>query len=156
MAKKKNEEVIAKKPKAEKGRPSKYSDALGEEICNALATSIDGIVRICKANPHFPEPETIRDWRHKKPDFSAKYEAAKLKQALGFAEGIIDLVDEAENDYIMTDKGPVANPAAIQRARLRMDARKWIACKLLPKVYGEKTQNEVTVIKHEDTIEALK
>lgn len=137
------------------GRPTKYTKELGEEICNALGASVDGIVRICKANPHFPEPETIRDWRHKNQEFSAKYEAGKLRQALGFAEGIIDLVDDAENDFIMTDKGPVPNTAAIARARLRMDARKWIACKLLPKVYGEKMQQEVTIVKHEDALKEL-
>ena len=92
MTRKKVEKVIAEKPK-KNGRPTKYSEALGEEICNALGNSVDGITRICKANPHFPEPETIRDWRHKNQSFSAKYEAAKLKQALGFAEGIIDIVD---------------------------------------------------------------
>ena len=155
MTKKKVEKVIAEKPK-KNGRPTKYSEALGEEICNALGNSVDGITRICKANPHFPEPETIRDWRHKNQSFSAKYEAAKLKQALGFAEGIIDIVDDNSNDIMMTDKGPAVNSAAIQRDRLRMDARKWIACKLLPKVYGDKVQQEVTVIKHEDTIDALK
>lgn len=137
------------------GRPTKYTKELGEEICNALGNSVDGIARICKANPHFPEPETIRDWRHKNAEFSAKYEAAKLKQALGFAEGIIDIVDDNSNDIMMTDKGPAVNNAAIQRDRLRMDARKWIACKLLPKVYGDKVQQEVTIVKHEDALKEL-
>lgn len=30
----------------------------------------------------------------------------------------------------------VFNSQAVQRARLRIDARKWLACKLVPKVYG--------------------
>lgn len=156
MTRNKVEKVVAEKPKKKVGRPTKYTKELGKEICDTLSTSIDGIRRICNANPHFPEPCTIKDWRHKYEEFSLQYENAKLKQALGFAEDIVDITDEVENDYIMTDKGPVANPAAIARARLRMDARKWIACKLLPKVYGDKVQQEVTVIKHEDTIDALK
>ena len=138
------------------GRPTKYTKELGEEICNTLARSIDGIRRICKAHPHFPAFETIQEWREKYSDFSNHYEAAKLKQALRFAEDIVDIVDDDSNDIMMTDKGAAVNSAAIQRARLRMDARKWIACKLLPKVYGDKVQQEVTLIKHEDTIDALK
>ena len=29
--------------------------------------------------------------------------------------------------------------AGIQRNKLRVDARKWVVCKLLPKIYGDKT-----------------
>lgn len=137
------------------GRPSKYTKELGEEICNTLATSIDGIRRICAANPHFPEPCTIKDWRHKYAEFSSQYEAAKLKQALGFAEDITDIVDDLIEPFIITDKGTIPNPHAVAHARLRMDARKWIACKLLPKVYGDKMQQEVTLVKHEDALKEL-
>jgi hypothetical protein len=34
--------------------------------------------------------------------------------------------------------------AGIQRNKLRVDARKWVVCKLLPKVYGDKIQAEVS------------
>lgn len=142
-------------PVAKVGRPSKYTKELGEEICNTLSVSIDGLRRICAANAHFPESSTIKEWRHTNKEFSALYEAAKLKQALGFAEDIIDIVDYNIEDMIMTDKGLTPNPVAIARARLRMDARKWIACKLLPKVYGEKVQQEVTVVSHEAKLKEL-
>jgi hypothetical protein len=36
------------------------------------------------------------------------------------------------------------NSQAIQRARLRIDTRKWLACKLVPKVYGSLKQDNVT------------
>lgn len=142
-------------PVVKVGRPSKYTKELGEEICNTLSVSIDGLRRICAANAHFPESSTIKEWRHNNKEFSALYEAAKLKQALGFAEDIIDIVDYNIEDMIMTDKGLTPNPVAIARARLRMDARKWIACKLLPKVYGEKVQQEVTVLSHEAKLKEL-
>ncbi len=32
----------------------------------------------------------------------------------------------------------------MQRARLRVDARKWVAAKLLPKKYGERYSAEIT------------
>ena len=35
----------------------------------------------------------------------------------------------------------MANNEHIQRSRLRVDARKWIAAKLLPKRYGDKLQH---------------
>lgn len=44
----------------------------------------------------------------------------------------------------------------IQRMRLRIDTRKWLAAKLFPRVYGEKQQIDSTVtVKHEDKLKEL-
>jgi hypothetical protein len=43
----------------------------------------------------------------------------------------------------------------IQQARLRIDTRKWIACKLLPRTYGDKAQHDVNVISHEQALQFL-
>jgi hypothetical protein len=37
---------------------------------------------------------------------------------------------------VNADGQVVINSQAVQRARLRIDTRKWLACKLAPKVYG--------------------
>lgn len=137
------------------GRPTKYTKELGKEICDTLAMSVHGIRRICRENEHFPSFETIQQWREGREEFSDLYEAAKLKQALRFAEDIVDIADELIDPFITTDKGVIPNPQAVPHARLRMDARKWIACKLLPKVYGDKMQQEVTIVKHEDALKEL-
>ena len=36
----------------------------------------------------------------------------------------------------------ISNPPAINRARLKVDTRKWLASKLVPKVYGNKIDIE--------------
>jgi hypothetical protein len=38
----------------------------------------------------------------------------------------------------------VFDSTAVARNRLRVDARKWVAAKLLPKKYGDKVQQEVS------------
>lgn len=40
--------------------------------------------------------------------------------------------------------GWVLNGEHVQRSRLRVESRKWIASKLKPKAYGEKQQVELT------------
>lgn len=133
----------------------KYTKELGKQICDALANSEDGIRLICQNTRHFPTLSTVKEWRHTYPEFGALYEKAKLKQALHFAEDIIDISDNLIDAFITTEKGAVPNPVAVQHARLRIDTRKWIACKLLPKVYGDKVQQEITLIKHEDALKEL-
>ncbi len=67
---------------------------------------------------------------------------AREAQAEIRADEIVDIADDASDD-LTTDKDGklVANNEHIQRSRLRVDARKWIAAKLLPKRYGDKLQH---------------
>jgi hypothetical protein len=59
-------------------------------------------------------------------------------------EEILDIADDGSNDWMeKLDKdgksvGWAVNGEAVQRSKLRVDARKWIASKLKPKKYGDK------------------
>jgi hypothetical protein len=58
-------------------------------------------------------------------------------------EDILSIVDENTADVtILEDGREVVNNDVINRARLRMDARKWMLGKMHPKKYGEKVQQE--------------
>ena len=50
------------------------------------------------------------------------------------AEEILDIADDSGGDWV-EDK---LNPEVVARARLRVDSRKWILSKLVPKKYGDK------------------
>lgn len=138
--------TLKEKSKHPGGRPTGYTETLGKTICDKVSTTTDGLRKMCANNPEFPTSETILQWRYKYPQFAASYAQAKLHQADLFAEQIIDICDEEQH----TSEG-------IQHARLRVDTRKWLTSKLIPKIYGDKVQNETTVnIKHEDALELLK
>ncbi len=59
------------------------------------------------------------------------------------AEEIVEIADDGRNDWmeVMSKDGESIgwrlNGEAVQRSRLRVDARKWLMSKLLPKKYGE-------------------
>ena len=61
---------------------------------------------------------------------------------------ILDIADDMTNDCFTNENGKtVLNNTAINRARLQIDTRKWLACKLVPRVYGPKNnaqQHEYT------------
>ncbi len=53
-----------------------------------------------------------------------------------------DIADDGSNDFTKDKDGKaVVDHEHIQRSRLRIDTRKWIASKLLPKRYGDKLQH---------------
>ncbi len=127
------------------GRPSKYSEALTDEICNRLAEG-ESLLGICK-DAHMPCIATIWNWLDSKPGFLAKYARSRDAQAEYYANQIIDIADETPVTEMPDPDGGVTiriDSAGIQRNRLRVDARKWVASKLLPKKYGEKVEQYIS------------
>ncbi len=120
------------------GRPTLYDQDLADRICELVATSTSGTKKLCKLNDWMPQDTTIYKWRYRHEEFSRKYAEAKARQADLLAEEIIEIADDGLNDTYVDDNGNVkVDTDIVQRSRLRIDTRKWIACKLLPKVYGQ-------------------
>ncbi len=118
---------------------STYTEELAEEICQAIASSSDGMRKLCKENHHWPEPQIIYGWLRKHPKFAQQYAQAKVAQVDIYVDEIVQISDDGTNDSKVLDNGTeVCNSDWIARSRLRVDTRKWLAGKLVPKVYGSK------------------
>lgn len=77
--------------------------------------------------------------------FGERYARARHLMALRWADELDDIAADGRNDYYVDDEGKLKpNVEHIQRSRLRIDTRKWILAKMLPKVYGDKVIAEVT------------
>lgn len=138
-----------KKPedKQKAGRPTLYTEALADLICERVATSTFGLQRLCDLYEDLPTKTTINLWRYKYPEFSTQYAQAKLKQADLMAEEILEIADDGQNDWMESfgedgEIGYKINGEHVQRSRLRIDTRKWLASKLLPKQYGQHAEEE--------------
>ena len=146
---------IPKKPK--KGRPSLYTEALAAKICQRLAEG-ESLRAIC-ADKAMPSISTVMGWLFdgNHGDFPEQYARAREAQAEIRADEIVDIADDASGDFTADKDGKVvANSEHIQRSRLRVDARKWIAAKLLPKRYGDKLDLGGTVgLRWEDALKDL-
>lgn len=126
------------------GRPSKYSDKLAARICERLAEG-RSLREICGSDDMPPE-STVRQWVvDDREGFSAQYARAREAQADLMAEEILDIADNASNDWMERNgddnEGWQVNGEHIQRSRLRVDSRKWLMSKLKPKKYGDKVQH---------------
>jgi hypothetical protein len=79
-------------------------------------------------------------WLGKFKEFSDQYARARENQAETLADEITNIADETM--VIVKEKDGftevVLDSTAVARNRLRIDTRKWVASKLLPKKYGDK------------------
>lgn len=131
------------------GRPLEFKQEIADEICARLADG-ESLRKIC-LDDHMPPRRTVFGWllNPKLEEFKHQYTYAREIQAESFADEMNDIADDASNDYMETvdnETGAIIgyklNGEHINRSRLRIDTRKWIASKLKPKKYGEKVEVE--------------
>jgi hypothetical protein len=129
---------------AQTGRPSSYTPEMGDYICERLIEG-DSLRAICR-DDDMPAPGTVLRWVANNPEFRIQYTRAREEQAETYADQIIAIADE-ERVTVKDDKGEevqvVFDNVAVNRNRLRIDARKWVASKLKPKKYGDRITQEV-------------
>lgn len=122
----------------------KYSKEIIDEICDAIATSDKGIHDLKEENPHWPSVSGFFLWLSKYPEAKEAYKLAKIAQIDVLIDEIIKLSDTTHSYH--DEAGNVRYDAAFTAAqRLKVDTRKWLACKLVPKVYGDKVQHDATI-----------
>jgi hypothetical protein len=139
------------------GRPTTYTEEIVLEICDTIASSSKGLRRLCMDNPHWPTQDTIFTWMKNHTQFSEQYALAKRHQVEVLVDEMIAIADNTTHDFKIDDSGNVVcNGEHIQRSRLRIDLYKWIACKLIPKVYGDRIRHEADItVKQEEAIKQL-
>jgi hypothetical protein len=124
------------------GRPSIYTPAILDSICDAIAKG-ESVAAIC-ANPRMPAEKTVYLWLDDptKTEFLQRYARAREAQADKLAAEILQIADDGTNDTQKDEDGKVRiDQDVIARSRLRVDSRKWLASKLAPKKYGDKIEH---------------
>lgn len=121
-----------------------YTKALAEEICQRLADG-ETLKAICR-DKHMPSDAAVRQWAlADKEGFAERYRVAREIGYHGLADEILEISDDGRNDWMRSqdpeNPGYKANGEVIQRSRLRVDTRKWLLAKALPRVYGEKIEH---------------
>lgn len=122
-------------------RPSTYTKAVALEICGRLVEG-ESLRSICRSED-MPPAGTVFRWLDAHESFREQYARAREMQADLFADELLDISDDGRNDWMERnhgdeDPGWVINGEHIQRSRLRVDTRKWIASKILAKKYGDR------------------
>ncbi len=121
------------------GAPSRFTQKVADTICERLVEG-HSLRRICLSDD-MPHAATVCRWLadEKYAAFREQYARAREAQADTLADECLDIADDGTNDWMAeTEGGEKYNGDAVQRSKLRIDTRKWMAGKMAPKKYGDK------------------
>src|SRR3954454_3708303 len=107
------------------GRPSDYSMELANDICRQL-TEGKSMLEIC-SRPEMPHVSNVYRWLQKHEGFRDRYVSAREQQAHTIADRAVAMA--LHGSTVITDP---------QVAKVQLDAIKWTAARLAPRVYGHK------------------
>lgn len=141
------------------GRPTTFTEELASMICELIATG-ESLRSICK-DEEMPAISTVMLWAAKDrravkdgvespyPGFSEQYDYACEARLLYNADELLDIADDATNDWMEKHDpegectGYQLNGEHVNRSKLRIETRKWLLSKLLPK-FADKQQIDHT------------
>jgi len=109
----------------------RLTDELFEAICVAIGKG-DSVHRLCE-RPDMPGREAFFDRCERDATSAKRYSRALALRGERFADQIAEIADESY--YAQT-------PEQAASYRLRVETRKWLAARLLPKKYGERVTLE--------------
>jgi hypothetical protein len=112
---------------------------MADEICARLETG-RSLLNVCQ-DEDLPARSTVLRWIEQNEAFRDKYAGAREKGYRAMAEEILAISDDTSKDYIERKDGSRAvDHEHVNRSRLRVDTRKWLLSKVLPKIYGDKVE----------------
>lgn len=151
MSKGKKRATVKKVAEAEapRGRPTLYTDDIASEILHRIADG-ESLRSVCR-DERMPAAATVHGWViDDREGFSDRYARAREVQIEGWADEVLEMADDGSNDWMekLDREGEptgyyMLNREAVLRSKLRVDTRKWLMAKVMPKRYGEKTQMEL-------------
>lgn len=136
-----------------------YTEEIAIEICERISDG-ESLRAICR-DKDMPARRTVFYWLGRYPEFLARYKAAREEQMETFADEILEIADNDARDWEPKKDadgniiGVVVNGEAINRSRLRVDTRKWLMSKIVPKKYGDKSEVNMSVSYAEKSDEEL-
>jgi len=116
--------------KAKTGRPSDYLPEVAADICSLLADG-ESLRKVCE-RPRMPNKATVFRWLAQHDEFRDQYAKATEIRADAIFEEMFDIADNVAEEA-----------AAVGKARLRIDTRKWALARMNPKKYGDKVSQEI-------------
>lgn len=128
-----NQQTKKKNP----GKENEFVEADFDAIFLRMANG-ESINKICQEETTMSKATFFRRIDESKA-LQDKYARAIEARADHMAEEILQIADETANDKMIDENGKErTNHEVVNRSRLRVDTRKWLMSKMVPKKYGDR------------------
>lgn len=95
-----------------------------------------------------PLERTVRRWYIENPEFASEYTRAKEAGIEALVDETLDISDDGTNDWMeahgQDDVGYKLNGEHVQRSKIRIETRRWLAERMMPKKFGVRAGVDVT------------
>ena len=124
------------------GRPSVYTPEIAERICAELCTG-RSLLDVCR-DEGMPLYSTVSKWASRNWEgFAEPYRSAREIGLFALADELLDIADDSRNDYVARRRADgsvehMVNHEHISRSRVRIETRRWLLSKGLPKIFGDR------------------
>jgi len=120
-----------------------FSQAKFDEICARIAAGGEGssLRKICQEQG-MPSRDAFNEWRKRNKDLQEQYDNACLDRADVMFDEIVEIADECRVGEKRVTKAngdvEVTEVDMVDRAKVQIDARKWVLARMNRKKYGDK------------------
>jgi hypothetical protein len=125
-----------------------YTDDVWAELLRRLMNGLT-LREACETDGMPSPPMVLKRAVEDPRGFGEHYTKARQIGYMGMADEIVDIADNGSNDWMQRNdpenQGYQFNGEHYQRSRLRIDTRKWLLAKALPKIFGDKVDHQHTV-----------
>lgn len=108
------------------GRPTVFNQQVFDDLCEYIANGMS-LRRVCSEIKGMPGITTVKEWLANSRELAAQYARARDEQADFYADEVTEIADNVRPER-----------DAVEKAKLQIDTRQWVASKLKPKKYGDK------------------
>lgn len=142
------------------GHATDYTPELAASICERLVTGRT-LRDVCR-DAGMPAESTVRLWAQIDRDgFAARYRRAREIGYHAMADEMLEIADDARHDFVARKRAsgegePVVDHEHVSRSRLRVETRRWLLARALPKIYGDKLDLKATHEAGDSLVELMK
>lgn len=120
-------------------RPTRvdYNASQAERILERVSEG-ETLTEVCRDPLMGVSIGVFRRWCREREDLRDKWILAKFQQAEAWSDKLIEIADDTSGDFKERGDGSTyVDHENIQRSKLRIETRKWLMGKNMPKLYGE-------------------
>lgn len=115
-----------------------FTQEVADKVCEGLTNGLSLRKSCEQAGTTHP---TFLRWTEENKDLADQYTRARTIGWALLADEVLTISDDSTGDtYEDADGNVKTDHEVVARSRLRVDSRKWMLSKMLPKVYGDKVE----------------